>query len=221
MGEPLNAFNNVDAMIASYRRTFSQYGDSPAAVQWPRARQDLRFHALTNHIRGEGFSVLDFGCGLAHLKPFLDLRHTKYRYIGVDLVSEFIGAARLKYPAADFRLLSDHRDFVDRIDHVVASGTFNIVYGGGAEAHKVNVRSALTHLFSLCQRSLAVNFMTDQVDFRQPNAHHESVEDVYRFLRTQLSPRLILDQSYMPYEFTAVVFKDSEIMRPDNIYRNA
>jgi hypothetical protein len=61
--------------------------------------------------------------------------------------------------------------------------------------------------------------MTDRVDFRQPQALHMNVEDIARFTRRNLSPRLVVDESYMPYEFTLVVFKDAEIMRPNNIYR--
>ena len=35
---------------------------------------------------------------------------------------------------------------------------------------------------------------------------------------TYLSPRLAIDQSYMPYEFTITLWKDSTIRRPENLY---
>jgi len=41
-------------------------------------------------------------------------------------------------------------------------------------------------------------------------------EAMYRFVRDNLSRRLTINQSYMPYEFVA--FKDSTIVRPQNIY---
>jgi hypothetical protein len=46
-----------------------------------------------------------------------------------------------------------------------------------------------------------------------------NVEAIVDFIRRHLSPRLRLDESYMPYEFTVVVLKDCEIVRPDNVYR--
>ena len=76
----------------------------------------------------------------------------------------------------------------------------------------------LAHLFQLCRVSLSVDFMTDHVDYMLPKAHHANVEAMYQFVRDNLSRRLTIDQSYMPYEFAIVAFKDSSIVRPQNIY---
>jgi hypothetical protein len=105
------------------------------------------------------------------------------------------------------------------VDHVVISGTFNIVDGADQAVYVERVQAALSHLFGLARVSLSVNFMTDRVDFVQPQALHMNVEAMMDFVRRKLSPRLRVDESYMPYEFTLVVLKDSEILRPDNIYR--
>ena len=110
-------------------------------------------------------------------------------------------------------------DLSTPIDHVVISGTFNIIDDQGREAYVKQVQDTLLHLFKLARASLAVNFMTDRVDFVQPQAMHMNVEVIMDFMRRQLSPRLRVDESYMPYEFTLVVLKDSEIVRPDNIYK--
>lgn len=201
-----------------YQEAFARHGDSPAAVLWPRGRQAVRFKALTHHFKGSGFSVLDFGCGLAHLKDDLDNRFPGCRYIGADVVPEFIEAVRNKHPDATVYCIRSHSELTDQVDHVVISGTFNLVDGGSREQYLNYVYSALTHLFSLCRVSLSVNFMTDQVDFIQPGAHHVNVEAMYRFVRDKLSPRLQVDQSYMPYEFTIVVFRQSAVDRPDNIF---
>lgn len=201
-----------------YQEAFARHGDSPAAVLWPRGRQSLRFKALTQHFCGSGFSVLDYGCGLAHLKDDLDRRFADYRYIGADVVPEFVQAVRAKHPLAAVHLVRDYAELVEAVDHVVISGTFNIIDGDDGAAYLAYVQAALVHMFSLCRVSLSVNFMTDQVDFMQPGAHHVNVEAMYRFVRDSLSPRLRVDQSYMPYEFTIVAYRDSAIVRPDNIY---
>jgi cyclopropane fatty-acyl-phospholipid synthase-like methyltransferase len=188
-------------------------------VLWPSGRQNLRFEALTRHFAGDGFSVLDYGCGLAHLKAYLDARFSRYEYHGADLVPEFVEAVSDKYPAAKLQLVRSHADVSTRVDHVVVSGAFNIIDGTDRVAYMEQVHDALAHLFSLARVSIAVNFMTDRVDFVQPQAMHVSVEGMMDFMRRHLSPRLRLDESYMPYEFTLVVLKDSEIVRPENIYR--
>ena len=210
---------STPGLVEQYQRAFAEHGNTPAGVLWPRGRQALRFDALTRHFSSGGFSVLDYGCGLAHLKDYLDQRFSQYEYHGADLVPEFVNTAAAKYPEAHVRLVQSHMDVSTPVDHVVISGTFNIIEGADRAAYVERVQAALLHLFSLARVSLAVNFMTDRVDFMQPQALHVSVEGMMDFMRQRLSPRLMVDESYMPYEFTLVALKDSEIIRPDNIYR--
>lgn len=216
MDDNVNSWSRPQSRL--YQEAFARHGDSPAAVLWPRGRQSQRFKALTQHFGGAGFSVLDYGCGLAHLKDDLDSRFSDYHYVGADIVPEFVSTVRIKHRDAVVHLIESHVQLTDPVDYVVISGTFNLVDGVSSVEYLAYVQSALAHLFKICRVSLSVNFMTDQVDFTQPGALHVNVEDMYRFVRDRLSPRLHLDQSYMPYEFTIVAFRDSTIVRPDNIY---
>jgi hypothetical protein len=209
---------SASSLVEQYRLAFAANGDTPAGVLWPRGRQALRFNALTRHFSGDNFSVLDYGCGLAHLKAHLDQYFSRYEYYAADLVPEFVDVVKTKYPDAIVQLVQSHTDIKKPVDHVVISGTFNIVDGADRDAYLQQVQAALIHLFSLARVSLAVNFMTDQVDFVQSGALHMSVEATTNFIRRQLSPRIRVDESYMPYEFTLVVLKNADIIRPDNIY---
>jgi SAM-dependent methyltransferase len=205
-------------LIEQYRTAFAVHGDCPAGVMWPRGRQILRFDALTQHFSGDSFSVLDYGCGLGHLKEYLDQRFSKYDYHGVDLVPEFVNTVTAKCSDAKVHLIKSYKEVSTPIDHVVISGVFNIIDDINRAAYVEQVHSTLEHLFGLARVSLAVNFMTDRVDFMQPDALHMNVEVMTNFIRRKLSPRLRVDESYMPYEFTLVILKNSEIIRPDNIY---
>ena len=102
---------------------------------------------------------------------------------------------------------------------MVLSGVFNVLYCDDVNAHQQIVRNTLRHLFAHCRVALAVNFMTDRVDFQQPGAYHQNPAEISDFIADEISPRVILDQSYMPYEFTVTAFRDTEILRPDNVYR--
>ncbi len=215
------AGQGTERVIEMYRAAFAAHGDTPAAVLWPKGRQALRFDALTSHIHVDGFSLLDYGCGLAHLKDYLDQRFGAYRYHGVDLVPEFIEAARTKHPTARFDLISEQRRPDAAYDHIVASGTFNILWRDDPREHRALVRETLRRLFDLSIVSLSVNFMTDRVDYRQDGAYHENVVDIYEYARDALSPRLVINQAYMPYEFTLTVLRDTGIVRPENVYRDA
>lgn len=141
-------------------------------------------------------------------------------YIGADIVPEFVEASARKYPESTFILVETDRDVDIDVDHIVASGTFNLIEGEYS-AHWSAVREALIHLFSRCSISLAVNFMTDQVDFQQDEAFHVSPAEVVDFVRRSLSRRYTLDHSYMPYEFTVVAYKSERILRPNNVFEHA
>jgi hypothetical protein len=61
--------------------------------------------------------------------------------------------------------------------------------------------------------------MSDQVDFEAPDAYHQNIFEIYNFSFNNLSRRINIDQSYMPYEYTIHIFNDSEIIKPDNVFR--
>jgi trans-aconitate methyltransferase len=206
--------------MEQYRQAFSRHGDSPAGVLWPKGRQEARFAALMRFVHGDDFSVLDFGCGLAHLFPYLRAHYPGARYAGVDLLPEFIEACRKKYPAAEFQALHDAREIRGNYDFVLISGAFNILYNPSAAVHEKMVFEVLHELFARTVRLLAVNFMSDRVDYAQEGAYHQSVGSLLAHVRDALSPRFVLDHSYMPYEYTLTVFKDARIVRPDNVFHD-
>jgi SAM-dependent methyltransferase len=204
----------------SYRRTFAEHGDAPAAVQWPKGRQELRWEALTRHIpAGAKGSFLDFGCGLGHFKAYVDTRYPGSRYAGVDVVPEFIDHSRARDPGAEWILLEDVEELGGHYDWIVLSGVFNKLCFSDRARHQAYVDRVLGVLFRCSLVSLSVDFMTDQVDWQQPGAYHESVARIRRLAQDTLSPRVRIDESYMPYEFALTVFRDAAILRPDNIYR--
>lgn len=210
---------DLKRIAALYASEYRCWGDSPRSVMWPKGRQDIRFRALTRHIPvNSSFSLLDFGCGLADLRQYLSARFAAFDYTGVDIVSEFIEADRAKYPTDRFQLVRDFSEVDGSFDHIVASGVFNTLYTDDTASHRDYVYRALQHLFDRATVSLAVNFMTDQVDFMQPGAYHQNVAELQQFVSRQLSRRWLVDQSYMPYEFTIVVWKDAVIRRPENIF---
>jgi trans-aconitate methyltransferase len=209
----------LDHIARQYRDAFAQFGRSPASVLVPKGRQDLRFGALTRGIERDHFSLLDYGCGLADLKGYLDNRFSNFDYTGVDLVTEFIDDNRHVYPDATFMQVSAPSDVTRSFDYVAMSGIFNILYVPNREAHRDIIRNIITELFAKCEVAMVMSFMTDRVDFQAADAYHENTHELMAFCTQHLSSRWLLDQSYMPYEFTVTVFKDTEIVRPANIYR--
>jgi len=202
-----------------YEDAFRAHGDSAKSVLWPKGRQEERFNALTKYIRNnKGFSVLDYGCGLGHLKEYLDGRYNGVNYSGTDIVPEFIKTVKKKYPGSEFLFTNSHLKVTKNYDYIISSGAFNILYVDDKEQHKKIIFEILSHLFLKCTIYLSVNFMTDSVDFQQKGAYHQNVFELYNFVFANLSKRFVIDQSYMPYEYTITIFKNHDIIRSENIY---
>src|SRR5207253_1671348 len=108
-------------------------------------------------------------------------------------------------------------DIPGTYDHIVSSGTFNILYAPDACAHRDMVFRLLELLFEKANVSLSVDFMTDVVDYRQAGAYHQNVSELYAFAAAKLSRRLLLDQSYMLYEYTLTIWKNQQVGL-DNVY---
>ena len=209
---------DIENVARQYSEAFKQHGDTPAAVFMPKGRQSLRFASLTNHIPTGRCSILDFGCGLAHLKSHLDDQSIDCEYTGTDIVPEFILHASQKYPKSRFFLLQDASDIPEKYDHVIACGVFNMLYCQDKTVHDHYVFDTIGKLFDKCTSSLAINFMTDIVDFEQDGAYHQNISSLLGLVRKALSTRLTLDHSYMPYEYSVVLYKENRIERPANVY---
>jgi len=205
-------------IINTYKNAFETFGDTPQSVLWPKGRQDDRFEALTKNIKKNNFSILDFGCGLAHLKPYLNGKFTNFTYIGADIVSDFIQNNKQKYQQNEFLQIQNVQDIHKNYDYIVSSGVFNILYVEDIIAHKKIVFDTLEYLFEHTNIYLSVNFMRDEVDFIQKTSYHQNISEIYEFVIKNLSKRVMIDTSYMPYEYTITIFKQQEITRPDNTY---
>jgi SAM-dependent methyltransferase len=204
-----------------YGKAFRQHGRSVGSLLIPKGRQNERFAIHASAMHGRGFSVLDFGCGFGDLKTFLDGRFEGVSYTGVDLMADFIQECQIIHGAgADFRQISSVTDIVQQFDYVIVCGTFNTLYADTREKHWEGVRAILRHLFALTRRVLSFDFMTDAVDYQAAGAFHLSPLEAYRFASQELSPRAVLNQSYMPYEYAVATYKDATILRPENLYRD-
>lgn len=201
-------------IIETYNTAFAEFGDDTKSVLWTKGQQSLRFKALLKHFNLKGVaSLLDHGCGLAHLKHYLDQSNFTVEYSGTDINETFLNHCKKKYPKSNFFLAGKS---TEKFDIIVSSGAFNMLYVEDKTEHQKLVFSELSKLFSLCNIGISINFMTDQVDFQQKGAFHQNPLELSEFIRKNLSKRFILDHSYMPYEFTLTVFKQLEVS--GNIY---
>lgn len=209
----------IENVKKKYQDAFDRHGNSLDAVFIPKGRQLERFISLLTYVKTESFSILDYGCGLGQMSKYIKENFPKSNYLGVDIVEEFISENTSKYDFGRFEIIKDCFDIKNNYDVITAAGVFNLLYVQDQKKHQQIVYDNLSHLFSKSNDVLSVNFMKDEVDFIQEGAFHQNVMDLYNFSKKNLTKRVVVDESYMPYEFTFHFFKDQNILRPDNIYK--
>lgn len=207
-------------VIDSYRKAYKEHGNSLASLFIPKGRQSERFDSLTTFMV-EDASILDFGCGFGHLAIYLKNKFSNFKYEGCDIVGDFITKNNKEIGDGDelFYLIDDFNGVEKKYDFIVAAGVFNLLYSDSLEFHVKIVQETISHLFKKTNKVLSINFMTDQVDFQAPGSYHQNVVEIYNYCNINLSKRIVVDQSYMPFEYTIHVFKDDSITDPVNVYK--
>lgn len=197
-----------DKIIKKYNNMLEKNGPTAKALGWTKNRQALRFKILIDNFNFKnGSSILDFGCGFGDLYKYLQEKEpTSLNYTGIDINKKIISEGLRMHPDADLRVLDlEKNSFEEKYDFVVSSGVFNIKRDDSfAFFEKI-----FEKLFSTAQVGVAINFLSDKVDFFTEDSFHFSPESVlsnaYKY-----SKRVILRNDYMPFEFTLVVFKDDQ-----------
>ncbi len=196
-------FRNINAV---YSAMLEAHGDSAAAVGIPKDNQAIRYESVSKHLDpASKFSILDYGCGLAHFHDFLIERgFSQMLYVGADINQKLLDQTRLRNSGISLTTRDSLFAAAARFDYVAAVGTFNLVYDTPLRQQGF-IFAELKALFELTDKALFVNFMHTEVDFEQAGAWHQSVGDLFRFAKTSLSDKVTIDSSYLPYEFTAVI----------------
>jgi len=210
--------SGIHRVAELYTKAFEQHGRSSASVLCPKGRHNSRFDALTAPFSLNGKRLLDFGCGLGHLCAYLDERNIDCDYVGVDIVTEFIESNRLAYPKRRFERIGEIADVKESFDIVLASGVFNLSYFDDAQVNQTYVEAAIEVLFAHAREGLSIDFMTSHVDFQQADAAHFDPGTMIDFATRRLSRRVIMNHSYLPYEFCVSVFRQAEIERKQGVY---
>lgn len=198
-----------------------RHGDHYLSLDWKSSEsQQVRFSVLFDIIaytdKREDFSILDVGCGIAHLYDFLsglDLIKThKIRYSGIDISAKMIDFAKKKHPELELKVVDMINDrSTKKYDYVLSSGAFNIRMSG-VDAHKDTVKKMLSRMFSACTVGTAVNFLTNPTAYiPSPGGGSDkfvyfSEEEIISWIRG-ICERYVLRRDYHSGDFTVYMLK--------------
>lgn len=202
--------------VKRYEKRLEELGLSPQTLGWRSKRQQyVRFEILAGIGDLHRRSILDLGCGFGDFYDFLLGKGLEVDYSGYDISPKFIAIAKEKHPNLNFEVKDILKDPVEKkFDYVVSSGIFNHKISNNEQFIKEVFRKSL----ELSNQGIAHNMLSSCVDYRDAKLYYANPSEILSFCKT-LSKRVTLRHDYMPFEFTAYVYKLDE-KDSENIFKN-
>src|SRR3989338_1455627 len=189
----------------NYKNLLNKYGDSYKTGQWGHDSQKFRFEELIKIGDLNNKKILDFGCGIGDFVKFLEEKKITCDYVGVDFVPELISFASKKYPNKKFYCV----DVLDGgqcepADYIFISGVFN----NKIDKAESYMQGLLVGAFASAQKGLVFNFTSNQVNFIDSDMQYFSPDEVLKFCRENLSPRIFMKHRYHKCDVCVYVYKE-------------
>lgn len=200
--------NIIDTTEAAelYNRRFVQHGRDIKTVGWgSEESQRLRFEVLFRGLNPRGKTILDVGCGLGDLIPFLEHRTGgDFKYIGIDIAEKLVENARSIYGHEGRTFFAGDLFSIDvpQVDIAVLSGALSLKVKGIEEY----AQATMKRMFELSNEAACLNFLTKYVDFELKKNQHYQPEEVFSNAK-KISMRVNLHHDYPLYEFTVQLKK--------------
>lgn len=201
-----------NAYLERYSARLEEYGKDPRALGWSGglSRQLIRFDtslSIMRRIAKPTKSILDVGCGFGDLGLHTSRLGFPHQYTGVDINPDLLNVARTENPEGRFVCGDFHQRELDLGEHDVCIAIG--IFGARLEiADQVTyVYKSLERLLTLARYGISVDFMTDRVDFQNPDGFHLAPEKAIE-LAYSLSTRFAVVHDYLPYEYTLHILKD-------------
>ena len=198
------SFFSLEDLTEDYQKSLKEYGASPKALLWWDYRSmAIRFRELVKEVPLDGRSVLDAGCGMGDLLPYLYAKSTSFRYLGVDTNRGFIDIAKTRYEGHNFKVADPFKHKIGDFDVVLSSGVMNGNYPGWLDKRQKMIKE----LYSQTNQVLAFNMAGGLKPIANDNLiAYADPQVIFEFCKT-LSDRVILKTDYLQKDFTIVMFK--------------
>ncbi len=191
-------------LTEDYDKALKQFGPGPKALLWWDYRSmAMRFRALVIDLPIEGKTIMDAGCGMGDLLPYLYAKSGDFKYLGVDKNAEFIKIAKQRYEGHDFKVGDPFNQRVGLFDVVLSSGVMN----GNTRNWLSKRKRMIAGLYDQTGEILAFNMAGGLKPI--PNDSliaYADASEIAEFCRT-LTPRVELKTGYLPKDFTIVMRK--------------
>jgi len=205
-------------VAAFYDQRFAEQGEQPSSVGWrDQQSQYLRFDYLFQGYDGQHKTILDVGCGFADLYHYLFKKYgNRFHYIGIDTSAALLSVAKKHCHAQNSEFF--HGDLhawyqqasknKQSIDFAVESGMLSFKLDNNNDY----AQQIMALMYELANDGIAMNFLSDQVDYQLDKNHHFSAQQVLHWA-SGLSRHWVIYQDYPLWEFTLQLYKSAKQLR--------
>lgn len=186
-----------------YTDAFDLYGPEDAkGVHWlDRDSQNIRLRVLLNIADLSGKSILDVGCGTGELFALLQKNNIKANYTGIDIVPEFITAAKKRFPEIENVFQEkDIFDVTESYDYILASGALSFKVKENLKFYK----SMIQKMWSSVKVALAFNMLNRDIHADDETYAAYNPKEIADFCG-KLGAKVEVITDYLPQDFTIVM----------------
>jgi len=203
-------------IIDHYESCLEKHGDNHLGVDWPKLDDvDKRYKVMLDIIRlneesGNLVSLLDFGCGTAHLLEYIKKNKLKkILYSGLDISQKFVNIAKSKYPTNFFYCIDilDSGITIQNFDYILMNGVFTEKRNLSFDEMWDYFTKMITIIYEKCNKGFAFNVMSKNVDWERDDLFHVSHDLLSTFLSKNLTRNYIIRNDYGLYEYTVYIIK--------------
>lgn len=203
------------SIVSHYETCLEQHGDSHLGVDWPRQDDVPKRHRVMLDVIKPGsqrVSLLDFGCGAAHLNEYIiEQGLENIDYAGLDLSEKFVRLSESKFPANKFFYMDllDENVSLPIFDYIVLNGVFTEKLELPFDEMFAYFKRLVTRVFAHASIGIAFNVMSKHVDWERDDLFHLPFDTLAEFLKKELTRHFVFRNDYGLYEYTTYVYHET------------
>ena len=216
MIDPIYDPNQISQTLEThYSNSFRQAGAVPMGVE----HRNLYFAELSYakalailtyrppHMPAKP-SLLDVGSGYGGLFAYATQKGIALNYTGIELSTEMVDHARNQYKPARFET-GDFFNWEPEIlfDYIICNGGLTQKLDHSIQEMEIYSRALIRRMYRFCRIGIAFNMMPNTVNYMKPNLFYKSAVEMLAFLQTDLSPDVVIDHAYTPFNYYCYVFR--------------
>jgi len=202
-------------IVKHYEDCLEKHGDNHLGVDWPKREDvDARYKVMLDIVKINedkgNVSLLDFGCGTAHLLGYMKASNMdNIQYSGLDISQKFVDVAKQKYPDNDFFCVDilDTESNLPNYDYIVMNGVFTEKRELSFDEMWEYFTKMIAVVYEKCNKGFAFNVMSKHVDWERDDLFHVPYDLLGSFLCKNLTRSHVIRNDYGLFEYTVYVFK--------------